>query len=183
MSLFIVWNGDSYQFATDVLWPSALGMPLGIMAGEPLYAFQIQQMNISKIPSNLLKSKNGKYSLKFTTELWETPYLDKVELLVVDHPDSQDYILMRPSRPHHSSLFRIFIVKKKFYRFPAKDDNDKDILERITKLDQFYVSNLKMDQFQGVTKTHDIIIDFQNLNIEDSLYLFLNSYCFLPMQV
>ena len=35
-----------------------------------------------------------------------------------------------------------------------------------------------MDHFQGVTKTHDIIIDFQNLNTEDSLYLFLNGWLF-----
>ena len=51
-------------------------------------------------------------------------------------------------------------------------------MDRITKLDQIYVSNLKMDQFQGVTKTHDIVIDFQNLNTEDSLYLFLNGWLF-----
>ena len=33
------WNGTEFVFVNDVLWPSALGMPLGIMAGEPLYAF------------------------------------------------------------------------------------------------------------------------------------------------
>ena len=173
-----VWNGDSYQFATDVLWPSALGMPLGIMAGEPLYAFPNSTDEYLKIPSNLLESKNGKYSLKFTTELWETPYLDKVELLVVDHPDSVKLYIDETFTPPPFKPLRIFIVKKKFLPISAKDDNDQDILDRITKLDQIYVSNLKMDQFQGVTKTHDIIIDFQNLNTEDSLYLFLNGWLF-----
>ncbi len=173
-----VWNGDSYQFATDVLWPSALGMPLGIMAGEPLYAFPNSTDEYLKIPSNLLKSKNGKYSLKFTTELWETPYLDKVELLVVDHPDSVISYIDETFTPPPFKPLRIFIVEKKFLPVLAKDDNDQDILDRITKLDQIYVSNIKMDQFQGVTKTHDIIINFQNLNTEDSLYLFLNGWLF-----
>ena len=116
--------------------------------------------------------------LKFTTELWETPYLDKVELLVVDHPDSVKLYIDETFTPPPFKPLRIFIVKKKFLPISAKDDNDQDILDRITKLDQIYVSNIKMDQFQGVTKTHDIIIDFQNLNTEDSLYLFLNGWLF-----
>jgi len=33
------WNGERYEFVTDVLWTSALGMPLGIMGKEMGYAF------------------------------------------------------------------------------------------------------------------------------------------------
>ena len=33
------WNGDEYIFAKDIMWRSALGMPLGIMGGTQAYAF------------------------------------------------------------------------------------------------------------------------------------------------
>ena len=32
------WNGSEFQFATDILWRSALGMPTGIMGGATTYA-------------------------------------------------------------------------------------------------------------------------------------------------
>ncbi len=33
------WDGDKYVFVKDVMWRSALGMPLGIMGGNTAYAF------------------------------------------------------------------------------------------------------------------------------------------------
>src|SRR5207244_567937 len=32
------WNGKTFEFITDVMWRSALGMPLGIMGGNAAYA-------------------------------------------------------------------------------------------------------------------------------------------------
>ncbi len=32
------WDGERYTFVTDVMWKSALGMPLGIMGGRAAYA-------------------------------------------------------------------------------------------------------------------------------------------------
>ena len=61
-------------------------MPLGIMAGEPMFAFPNSTDEYLKIGENNLKIKDGSYFLQFTTELWETPYLDKVKILAIDHP-------------------------------------------------------------------------------------------------
>ena len=32
------WDGTRYRFITDIMWRSALGMPLGIMGGNAAYA-------------------------------------------------------------------------------------------------------------------------------------------------
>ena len=37
-----------------------------------------------------VKAENGIYSLQVTDELWETMYIDKIDLIAVDHPDSID---------------------------------------------------------------------------------------------
>ena len=61
-----VWDGTKFVFATDVLWPSALGMPLGIMAGEPLFAFPNSTDELLSFSGDKLLPNNGKYLLKFT---------------------------------------------------------------------------------------------------------------------
>src|SRR2546427_5143877 len=85
------WDGKAFRFVTDVMWRSALGMPLGIMAGgrdiasAPPYASR----EYLRIPGRLLAPQNGprgRYVLQLTEELWETAYLDQAKLLVVDHP-------------------------------------------------------------------------------------------------
>ena len=56
-------------------------MPLGIMAGEPLYAFPNSTDEYLRIPGEKLKIVDNSYIIQFTTELWETPYLDKIHLM------------------------------------------------------------------------------------------------------
>jgi hypothetical protein len=173
-----LWNGSKYEFGTDVLWPSALGMPLGIMAGEPLYAFPNSTDEYIKIPSNILKPQKNKYTLQFTTELWETPYLDKVELLVVDHPKETNIYIDETFMPPPFKPLKIYNVQNKYLPKKAVDGFGDNILEKIIKSDKIYLSNITSDQYQGVTKFHDLVLTFNDLNINDSLSLFLQGWLF-----
>ncbi len=69
------WNGEEYVFVKDMMWRSALGMPLGIMGGKTAHAFADISKEYLKIPGELLQPKDGIYSLKVTEELWETVYI------------------------------------------------------------------------------------------------------------
>jgi hypothetical protein len=173
-----VWNGIEYEFATDALWASALGMPLGIMAGEPLYAFPNSASEHFKLPSGRLKPKSGKYSLQFTTELWETPYLDQVRLIVVDHPDSVDIFVDETFTPPPFPPFRIYAVTDKRQPVSARDDRGNDVLEKIAHADGDYVSNLTPAMYQGVMEHHDLILDLGDLSGADSVFLFLYGWLF-----
>jgi DNA-binding SARP family transcriptional activator len=68
------WNGTEFVFAKDVMWRSALGMPLGIMGGNTAYGFPDASDDFIKIPGESLKSDKGLYSIQLTSELWETMY-------------------------------------------------------------------------------------------------------------
>ncbi|RMD89666.1 MAG: tetratricopeptide repeat protein, partial [Calditrichaeota bacterium] len=70
------WNGREFQFLTDIMWRSALGMPLGIMGSETAYAFPNSSDEHLRIPGDRLKPDHGKYQLRVTEELWETAYFD-----------------------------------------------------------------------------------------------------------
>ena len=75
---------------TDVMWRSALGMPLGILGSNTAYAPAGASQEYLRIPASALQPRDGKYVVQLTEELWETAYTDHVRLLAVDHPDSID---------------------------------------------------------------------------------------------
>ena len=172
------WNGSKFDFVTDVLWPSALGMPLGIMAGETLYAFPNSTDEYIRVPGSYIQEKKGSYLLKFTTELWETPYLDKINLLVVDHPESVEVFIDETFVPPPFPPFRIYSVKNKRMPIAAKDGEENNVLDKIIHQDKEYISNLLPDTYQGLTKPHDLILFFGDLSDDDSLYLFLQGWLF-----
>ena len=121
------WDGSKFDFVTDVLWPSALGMPLGIMAGEKLFAFPNSTDEYLKVSGNSVKPRNGCYELNFTTELWETPYLDNIKLMVVAHPDSIDIYINEKFTPPPYPPFRIYRVSNKISPIGAIDNLGNDL--------------------------------------------------------
>ncbi len=172
------WTGSGYEFITDVLWPSALGMPLGIMAGEPLYAFPNSTDEYLRVSGNSLKIKDGSYFLQFTTELWETPYLDKIELLVVDHPESVNVFIDETFIPPPYPPFRMYNFTDKQLPIAAVDGQGTEVLDKIIHPDEEYISNLVPGLYQGVTELHDLILVFDDLSDADSLFLFLQGWLF-----
>lgn len=172
------WNGSKFVFATDVLWPSALGMPLGIMAGEPFFAFPNSTDEFLSFPGYKLRPKNGKYMLKFTTELWETPYLDKINLVVLDHPDSLDLYINETFTPPPYPPKRIYSVAKIYLPLSAVDDMGNNLRQSLLEQDQKYTNHLVADKYQGITELHDLILDFGDFNDTDSIFLFLQGWLF-----
>ncbi|MBH49772.1 MAG: hypothetical protein CMG69_03365 [Candidatus Marinimicrobia bacterium] len=172
------WNGSKYEFITDVLWPSALGMPLGIMAGEPMFAFPNSTDEYLKIGENNLKIKDGSYFLQFTTELWETPYLDKVKILAIDHPIDVNVEIDETFIPPPYPSLRIYNFKKKYFPVKAYDHLGRDVLDEISIRDKKYISNLNLGLYQGITELQDLTLVFKDLNNSDSLFLFLNGWLF-----
>lgn len=171
------WNGDEYVFVKDILWRSALGMPLGIMGGNTAYAFPDASDDYIKIPGELLKPKDGAYSIQVTSELWETIYLDKIQLVAVDHPDSVDVFVAEQFSPPPFPGFKIFQVRKKHIPASAKDAKGNDVLAFIAEKDDKYLSGFKPDKYQGVTEMTDLILDPGKMETRN-LYLFMNGWIF-----
>ncbi|MGH7496012.1 MAG: FG-GAP-like repeat-containing protein [bacterium] len=173
------WDGEAYEFVTDVLWASALGMPLGLaQAGGLRYAFPNSTDEYLKIPGAKLRPKNGRYSVQFTSELWETPFLDQVRLLVVDHPDSVDVFVDEKFTPPPFPEFRIYAVADQRLPVSACDDQGNDVLPAIAREDGKYVSNFTPAKYQGVTAPHDLVLDLGDLSQAGSVFLFLHGWVF-----
>jgi tetratricopeptide (TPR) repeat protein len=172
------WNGTEYEFVKDILWRSALGMPTGIMGGTTSYAFANASDDYIKIPGEQLKPGNGIYSIQVTSELWETIYLDKLELLAVDHPDSADIYFPEQFSPPPFPGLKIFSVTKKHLPVSATDSQGNDVISLIAEKDNNYISDFKPDQYQGITKMKDLVFDPGELGKSGSLLLFMNGWIF-----
>ncbi|MGE3182717.1 MAG: CRTAC1 family protein, partial [Phycisphaerae bacterium] len=84
-----VWNGTRFEFVTDVLWRSALGMPLA----ANVLGHHWTSDDYFKVPQNLVAPHDGEFVFQFVEELWETPYFDYCRLFVVDHPANVEIYL------------------------------------------------------------------------------------------
>jgi hypothetical protein len=172
------WDGDEYVFVKDILWRSALGMPLGIMGGNTAYAFPDASDDYLKIPGELLKSADGNYSLQLTSELWETIFFDKLELVAVDHPDSVDIFIPEQFSPPPFPGKKIYQVKEKNLPVSAIDSRGNDVISFISQKDDLYLSDFNSDKYQGVTEMKDLILDPGKSGESAHLYLFLNGWIF-----
>ncbi|HEV8382589.1 MAG TPA: FG-GAP-like repeat-containing protein [Gemmatimonadales bacterium] len=154
------WDGKHFRFITDVMWRSALGMPLGIMGGNAAYAPAAASQEYIRIPGEALQPRNGRYVLQVTEELWETAYLDQLRLLAVDHPDSVDVFVDERFPPaSRASGLRLYQTVHARAPLSAVDGRGIDVIAELREHDDRYVSNLTPLQYQGLTEPHELILD------------------------
>jgi Tfp pilus assembly protein PilF len=173
------WNGERYEFVTDVMWRSALGMPLDIMGGGGMgYAPAAASREYIKIPGDALEPKDGVYSIQVTGELWEMGYIDEVKLVVVDHPDSVQVLLDERFLPPGDATLRIYQVAQPRAPVAATDEHGRDLLSLLLERDDRYVSQFRLGRFQGLTEMHDLVLDLGELDPGQDVTLFLNGWIF-----
>ncbi|MDH5233898.1 MAG: FG-GAP-like repeat-containing protein [Gemmatimonadota bacterium] len=153
------WDGERFAFVTDVMWRSALGMPLGIMGSNTEWAPAGASQEYLRIPGRALKEKDGRYVLQLTEELWETSYTDEVRLLAVDHPDSVDVFVDERFVPPGPVQLRMFQAARARPPRAAADGRGVDLLPALRAHDDVYVANLMPVEYQGIVESHDLVMD------------------------
>ena len=172
------WNGKEYVFVKDMMWRSALGMPLGIMGGKQAFAFADASKEYLKIPGEQLREKDGKFSIQMTEELWETIYADEIKLIAVDHPADMDiYVDEKFVGPPYPDL-KIYSVKDHRTPVDAIDGRGNDLLQLISRKDNEYVANFSRMKYQGITEMKEMILDLGDVEETEDLHLFLNGWIF-----
>ena len=174
------WTGERFEFLTDLMWKSALGMPMGLMAqGGTAYAPPYASQGFIKIPGHALQPRDGVYELQITGELWEVFYIDEVELVVVDHPDSVDvfvderFVFAEPNPP-----LVLHQVAEKRTPLSAVDGYGTDVLPRLLHADDRYVDEFLPDRYQGVSALHDLVLDLGPFAADTSVELYLRGWIF-----
>ena len=168
-----VYDGDGYQFVTDLLWRSPLGMvtPGGFLAAA-------ETADYVKISGDLMKPKAGAYSLQITEELWETAYFDLVKLLAVDHPAGTQIFVDEKYTPPPFPEFKIYTTKEIHQPHIALDHHGYDISDALKAVDYHYAIEHEPGAFQGVVDPHFIVLDLGDVPDDLGLTLFLTGWIF-----
>jgi tetratricopeptide (TPR) repeat protein len=179
-ALAYTWDGKRFRFVTDAMWRSALGMPLGLMAGTDASAFAPAgaSQEYLRIPGDALEPRDGKYLLQLTEELWETAYADQVKLLTVDHPDSIEVFVDERFVPPGEVKLRLYQISRRDYPRSAIDERGDDVLPALRKSDDVYVSNFTPTRYQGVVEPHDLVLDLGDAAGAPGTYLFLRGWIY-----
>jgi len=174
------WNGHKYEFQKDMMWRSALGMPLAVQGRDTTYAFADVSREYLKIPGEKLKPKDGLYSIKITEELWEAVYFDKASLIAVDHPADVDMFVDERFKLPPFPGRDLYSVREKNLPVSAQTGQGLDVLPRISAYDFDYVSDFQLGKYQGIAEDHSLILDLGDKARTDSLYLYLRGWVFPP---
>ncbi|HLO58959.1 MAG TPA: FG-GAP-like repeat-containing protein [Bacteroidales bacterium] len=171
------WNGAEYGFAKDILWRSALGMPLGIMGGTTAYGFADASDDYIRISGDQLKPRKGVYSVQVTSELWETIYFDELELIAADHPDSIDILIPEQFTPPPFPGKKVMQVAHPILPVTAVDEQGNDMMPCLREKDDVYVAGFTPDKYQGIVNLHELILD-PGKTSSATLLLYLQGWIF-----
>ena len=163
------WNGDRYVFVTHLMTRSAIGALTE--TGAPAYPDAAN--DYVKIRGDQLRKRDGKYEVRVVEELWDAVYMDKMELLVVDHPAETDIYVDEKYLPPPYPDLEIHTVTEPRLPVSARDQRGRDILPHLAARDSLYVGDYRLGDFQGVPEMHSITLDLGDLKGSERIHLYL----------
>ena len=147
-----VWNGERFEFVTDFMG----GGEMGHLDAPGIYNRPDPDEYV-RIRGDQLRERNGRYELRVTNELEEAVFIDKLQLISVDHPAGTEVFpnegLTVPPQP-----FKIFMTTNARTPLAAFDEHGHDMLSRISRLDREYPDDFKLHQIRGYADDHELTL-------------------------
>ncbi len=166
------WDGQQFVFVTDCLWSSGLGMKQTHGVDMP----HDRQYNYLVIAGNQLKPRDDRYVLQFTNELWECPFLDQVQLWVVDHPADVEVYTNQRVPPDPKEEFKLLTVKQRRYPRAASDHQGRDVLSVVNQRDGRCVGGFRRTRYVGLAEPHWLQLDLGDLSKVKTATLYLTGW-------
>src|SRR5262249_14540678 len=149
------WNGVRFEFITDFMWSSPLGVP-GSNAGQDNFALQTKDW--IRIRGDQLVPKDGMYEVRTVANLWETHFYDQLSLEIVDHPaDTELFVDERASLMAAQLAFHLVEKPRPIAR--AWDHHGEDVTAIVSAIDGVYLDRAGRGPFAGITNDHWVEID------------------------
>ncbi len=146
--MIFTWNGERFEFISDVLGVA----PLGVF-------FPLDHDEYVQIPGRSLAPRQGFYDVRITEELREVSYLDQVRLVAVDHPGAVEIFTNDKFQGPPFPQFRLFGVKRRIYPSRAVDHQGRQVLDRILSRDGRTIDGFGR-QPDGRAESHWVTLEF-----------------------
>ncbi len=168
--MIFAWNGERFDFITDVLGVA----PLGASSGNGNY-FPVDHDEYVQIPGESLVPVDGNYEVSITEELREVSYLDRVRLIAVDHPARIEIFTNNKFKSPPFPEFRLFGVERRIPPVRARDHDGRDVTSAVLRRDRAYPTGFRRN-LAGVAEMHRLDLDFGNVARDNHAVLILNGW-------
>jgi tetratricopeptide (TPR) repeat protein len=152
--MIFTWNGQRFQFVTDVLGVA----PLGASSGDGQY-FPVDHDEYVSIPAAMLQAREGAYEIRMTEELREVSYIDQIKLLALDHPADTEIVTNEKFKSPPFPEFRLYGGTRRTYPTSASDAHGADVRAALLARDQHYPDAFQRDH-AGVAELHTLDLNF-----------------------
>ncbi len=145
------WDGEKFAFITDFLG----GGEMGNWKQQGAYHFPDSDEFV-RIPSEMLKPRNGRYELRVTNELEEVLYLDHLKLIAVEHAaDSEIYPNEGYGIPNAKEKI-VYTTRGERAPVSAIDSNGKDVRPKVKALDRNFYDSFNATSIRGYADAHSL---------------------------
>ena len=164
-------DGRRWSFVTDVLGRSPVGL---LYDGVHQAPADTREWLI--VSGNVLApSADGKLTLDLTEELWETAYVDFVQLWAVDHPAGVELVPDEKMVPPPFPPKRLWTVSRP--RTPrAIDGKGIDRTQEIARADGRYLGGFAPTRYQGIVEPHDLVLELPDARRARKVMLYLTGW-------
>lgn len=179
--VLFAWNGSRFGFITDFAGVGGLGyyQAPGVSAAP-------QVLEHVKLEPGQLQPRNGAYELRVAEPMEESAYIDRLELLAVDHAEGaavfpDERLAVTGPQPTH----QLFVVERPIFASQGLDPSGRDCTENLAHVDRVYAYEPKLDRrYVGFCQPHTLELDFQerlaSLDTGRPVYLFVRGYIEYP---
>lgn len=170
-----VWNGERFEFVSDFLGNS----PLGLRVSPEKFVDADPEEHLLLGTANNVRPRDGFYIVQVTEELSEALYLDEAKLIAVDHPRGtvvHTTSKMRPSKPFPPS--ELMLLQKPILPIKASRSDGLDVTVALSKVDTKMVSPIKLrvPQLRGLCEPYGITMDFGEIDTSKPLVLVMTGW-------
>ncbi len=148
------WNGTSFEFVTDFMG----GGEMGDWVAPSLWN-QPDPDEYVRIRNDQLKPRRGRYELRITNELEEVLFVDRLQLVAVDHPDGVSVYPNEGLRQPPRQPFHLTPTRNPRPPLRAVDEHGHDVLARLAALDRRYPDDFGLLPIRGYAALHELTLD------------------------
>ena len=154
------------------MWASAVGYRVGADR------FNVPDTDeYVKVRGDQLMARDGVLDLRMVNQLEEVIFIDRAELLAVDHPAGFEVYpneRLLPGPPFPS--FEVFAVAEERVPVSAVDEEGTDVRDSILQVDRRWPDTFELLPFKGYAEEHTLILDPGDLGDGDRVVLLMDAW-------
>ncbi len=157
--VLFAWNGTHFGYVGDFAGVGGLGY----FVAPNVYAAP-QVLEQVKLGAEQLVARDGLYELRVCEPMEEVAYVDRLELLAVDHPEGLEvYPDERLAFTGPPPTHRLLCPVQPIFPVRAQGPDGAECADRLTEVDRVYAYQPPLDRrFHGFCAPHALVLDFGN---------------------